>query len=277
MELGDAEADDGEEAAALGAFLAVAEEEVTTAGGAKIADEDVLVAEAGAEKLGAVGFAEVEEDAFGWGLVARGHHVQPLDGIGFVAGAEFIEPVGCIGELREELRGDFGAHFVAAATYGRADGGEEVGGLGLELHLHFADSFGDDAGQGATPAGMNGSDGALSRVDEENGDAIGGLDAEEDAGAVGDRGVALTDYRRRGVEEMDDVGVDLLQGDEFHVGGAKGGLETAAVLQDVFLGVPFGEAEIQDFLGVLIGDAAGLGAKAVDQPGEFGERGHLEN
>src|SRR5258708_11319460 len=116
MELGDAEADDGEEAAALGAFLAVAEEEVTTAGGAKIADEDVLVAEAGAEKLGAVGFAEVEEDAFGWGLVARGHHVQPLDGVGFVVGLKFSEPVGSFDELGKEFGRDFRADFAAATA-----------------------------------------------------------------------------------------------------------------------------------------------------------------
>jgi len=41
------EADDGHEAAAFGAFFAVAEEEVAAAGGAEIADEDVGGAEAG--------------------------------------------------------------------------------------------------------------------------------------------------------------------------------------------------------------------------------------
>src|SRR5260370_34934591 len=151
MELGDAEADDGEEAAALGAFLAVAEEEVTTAGGAKIADEDVLVAEAGAEKLGAVGFAEVEEDAFGWGLVARGHHVQPLDGIGFVAGVKFGEPVGGFGELGQELSGDFRAEFVAAAADEWANGGEEGGRPGLEGPLHLGEGLCGRCGAGAPP------------------------------------------------------------------------------------------------------------------------------
>jgi hypothetical protein len=52
-----ADADDGEEAPALGAFLAVAEEEVAAAGSAKVADEDVGGAEAGTEELGAIGFA----------------------------------------------------------------------------------------------------------------------------------------------------------------------------------------------------------------------------
>src|SRR5260370_3088003 len=179
MEVGDAEADGGEEAADLGVFVAVAEEEVTTAGGAKIADEDVLVAEAGAEKLGAVGFAEVEEDAFGWGLVARGHHVQPLDGIGFVAGVKFGEPVGGFGELGQELSGDFRADFVAAAADGWANGGEEVGGLGLEVHLHLADGLDDDADESAAPASMNGSDSAFFKGGGEDWDAVGRFDRRE--------------------------------------------------------------------------------------------------
>src|SRR2546429_6723648 len=111
-----AEADDGEEAAALRAFLAVAEEKVATAGGAEAADEDVGGTDASAKELGAIGFAEVEENVFGRGLMARGHHVQPLNGIGLVTGAEFVEPFGGFGELGKKLSGDFGADFVAAAN-----------------------------------------------------------------------------------------------------------------------------------------------------------------
>jgi len=54
-------------------------------------------------------------------------------------------------------------------------------------------------------------------------------------------------------------------------------LEAAAVFEDVFFGVPFGEAKIENFFVVLIGDAAGLGAETVDEPGESCELGHLEN
>jgi len=217
--------------------------------------------------LGAIGFAEVEKDVFRRGLVAGGHHVQPLDGIGFVAGAKLVEPFGGFEELGEELGGDFGADFVAATSDGGADGGEKVGGLGVEVHLHLADGFDNDTGEGAAPSGVNGGDSALFGVDEENGDAIGGLDGEEQAGAVGDGGVALADLGRGGVEKVDDVGMDLLQGDEFQVGGAEGGLEAAAVLEDVFLGVPVRKAQIEEFLAVLSADAAGLGAEAVDEPG----------
>ena len=115
------------------------------------------------------------------------------------------------------MRGNLGANFVAAAADGRADCGEEVGRLGAEVHLHLADSFDDDALEGVTPAGMNGGDGALFRVDEENGDAIGGLDSEEKTGAVSGGCIAAAGFGGGGVEKMDDVGMDLLEGDELEI------------------------------------------------------------
>ena len=204
----------------MGALFAVAEEEIGVAGGAEIADEDVLGAEADGEELGAIGFFQVEEDVFGRWLVAGGHHVEPLDGIGFVAGAEFVEPGGGIGELGVELSGDFGADFIAAAADRRADGGEEIGGFGLEVHLHLADGLDGDAGEGAAPSSVDGGYGAIFGIDEEDGDAVGGLDAEEKAGAVGGGGVTFAGLVGGGFEEMDYVGVDLFEGDELEVGGA---------------------------------------------------------
>ncbi len=239
-----AEADDGKVAAGLRGLFAVAEEEAGVAGGAEIADENVLGAEAGGEELGAIGFFQVEEDVFWRGLVARGHHVEPLDGIGFVAGAEFVEPFGGVGELGVELDGDFGADFVTAAADGGADGGEQVGGPGFEVHLHLADGFDGDAGEGAAPSGVNGGYGAVFGVDEEDGDAVGSLDTEEEAGAVGGGGVSLAGLVGGRVEEMDDVGMDLLEGDELEVAGTECGLEAAAVFEDVVASVPIREAEI---------------------------------
>ena len=191
------------------AFFTVAEEEIAAAGGAEIADEDVGGAEAGAEELVAIRFAEIEQDVFGRGLVAGGHPVEPLNGIGFVAGAEFVEPFGGLGKLRLKLGGNFGADFVAAAADGRADGGKEAGRLGAELHFHLADGFDDDALEGAAPTGMDGCDGAFFRVDEEDRDAVGGLYAEKEAGEIGGGSVAAARLCWCGVEEMDDVGVNL--------------------------------------------------------------------
>jgi len=231
-------------AAGLGALFAVAEEEIGVAGGAEIADEDILGAEAGGEELGKIGFFQVEEDVFGRGLVAWGHHVEPLDRVGFVAGAEFVEPIGGVGELGVELSGDFGADFVTAAADRGADGGEQVRGFGFEVHLHLADGFDGDASERAPPAGVNGGYGAVFGVDEEYGNAVGGLDAEEEAGAVGGGGVASAWFGGGGFEEVDYVGMDLLEGDELKIVGVESGLEAAAIFEDVFAGVPIGEAEI---------------------------------
>lgn len=54
-------------------------------------------------------------------------------------------------------------------------------------------------------------------------------------------------------------------------------MKAAAVFEDVFSGVPFGKAEIENFFAVQKADAAGAGAEAVDEPGEFCECGDLQD
>jgi len=227
--------------------------------------------------LGAIGFAKIEEDVLRRGLVAGRHHVQPLDRIGFIAGPEFVKPFGGIGELRKKLGGNFGADFIAATANGRADGGEQIGRLGLKLHLHLADGFDDDSRESTSPAGVNSGDGALLGIHDENRNAVSGLGAQEKTGATRDGGIALARLGGCGIKKMYHVRMDLLQGDKFEAGGVEGRLKAAAVFEDVFFGVPFGEAEIENFFAVLIADAARLGAEAVDEPGELGESRHLEN
>jgi hypothetical protein len=228
----------------LEALFAVTEKQAGVAGGAEIAEENVSGVESGGEELGAIGFFQVEEDVFGRGLVAWRHPIEPLDGIGFLAGAEFVKPVGGVGKLGMELRGKLGTDFVTAGTDGGADGGEETGGPGAKVHLHSPDGFDDDAGQGAAPSGVDGGYGAILGVNEENGDAVGGLDAEEEAGTVGDGGVAFRGFVGGGVVLMDDIGVDLFERNELKIYGAERRLEAAAVFKDVFPSVPTGEAEI---------------------------------
>jgi len=108
-----------------------------------------------------------------------------------------------------KLGGDFRADFVATAADGRADGGEELGGPGFELHLHLADGFCDDALKRPSPTGMNGGDGSLFGVDEENRDTVGGLDAQKEAGAIGGGGVAAAGFGGYSIEQVDDIGMDL--------------------------------------------------------------------
>jgi len=53
-------ADGGHVAASEGAFLAITEKKVAAAGSAEIADEYISGVETSVEKLGAVGFAQIE-------------------------------------------------------------------------------------------------------------------------------------------------------------------------------------------------------------------------
>jgi hypothetical protein len=76
------------------------------------------------------------------------------------------------------------------------------------------------------------------------------LDAEQEAATIGGGGVTLAWFLRGSFDEMDNVGVDLFEDDELEVARAEGGLEAAAVFEDVFPGVPVGEAEVQDFFAV---------------------------
>jgi len=95
------------------------------------------------------------------------------------------------------------------------------------------------------------------------------LDAEEEAGSVGDRGVAFAGLFGGGGERPDHGGVDLLEIDEREFLSAEGGLEFFAVFEDVFASVPVGEAEIENFLSVEIGDAAGTVLKPWRSQGSF--------
>jgi len=144
------------------------------------------------------------------------------------------------------------------------------------LHLHLADGFDDDSRESTSPAGVNSGDGALLGIHDENRNAVSGLGAQEKTGATRDGGIALARLGGCGIKKMYHVRMDLLQGDKFEAGGVEGRLKAAAVFEDVFFGVPFGEAEIENFFAVLIGSAAGFGAEAVDEPRELCERGELE-
>jgi len=262
----------------LGAFFAVAEEEIAAAGGAEIADKDVLFGEAGGKELGAIGFAKVEVDISGGRLVAGGHHAKPLEGVGLIAGSEFVEPFGGVRKLGQIGGRDFGANFVATAADRRAERGEQISRLGGEFHLHFTYGFCDDALQSAAPARVDGGDGSFSGIDEKNRNTVGGLDAEEKSRLVCDRCVTAAGVSRSGIEHVHDVGVKLFQGDERKMRCAESREETAAIFQNIFAGVTFGETEIEDSLCFFLGDrravdqsadAAEPRAETVEQPGEF--------
>lgn len=69
----------------------------------------------------------------------------------------------------------------------------------------------------------------------------------------------------------------MFESDEREFLRAEGGLEFLAVGENVFAGIPVGEAEIQNLPAIELGDAAGSSAETVDKPGEFGKRFKLKD
>ncbi len=272
-----ANADHGHQAAGRAGFFAIAEEKIAAAGSAQITHDDVLGVQASVEKLRMIGFVQIEENILGRRLMAGRLHVEPLQGIGFVAGPQFIEPIRSVWELRPELGSNFRAYFVAAATDGRADGGKQVRGLGAELHVHLAYGFGYDALQRAAPTGMDGGHGAILGINEKNRNAVRGLDREEQARTIGSGGVAAARCSGRSIKELNDVRMNLAESAERQAFRAEGGLQAATIFENVFPNVPFRETKIQNLLSAKITHAAGPRAESVNQPGNLGQRGCLEN
>jgi hypothetical protein len=119
---------------------------------------------------------------------------------------------------------------------------------------------------------MNGGNGSFLWIDEKNRYAIGSLDGQEQPRVIRGRSVALAGFWGRPREDANDVRVNLLQRDEFEIGGAERGLEAAAIFEGVFTGVPFHKAEIEDFFGFERTDSTQASAEAVNQPGKLQKR-----
>jgi hypothetical protein len=247
------------------------------AGGAEITDIDIFREQAGDRELRAVGFAEIEVDIFRRRLVAGRLHIEPLQRIGFFAGAGFVKIIRSVSELRSEFGDEIRGDFVAAGADGWADRGEEIGGLAAVFELHAADSFLGDAGEGAAPTGVNRGNGSFSWIDQKNRYAIGGLDGKQKAGADCGGSIAFANVGRRLGENTNYVRVDLLEWDQFEIGGPDGGLKQAAIFDDVFAGVPFHEAEVKNFFGFEPANPAEASAETVDEPGKLAKRGKFEN
>lgn len=72
---------------------------------------------------------------------------------------------------------------------------------------------------------------------------------------------------------MNDVGMDLLEEEQGGVLSAESRLEQAAIFLHRFAGIPFHEAEIQNFLFLEDAFPTGTRAEAVDKPGNS-RKGH---
>ena len=209
--------------------------------------------------------------------MARRLHVEPLEGIGFVAGEGLVEVFRCVRELGGEFSDKIGGNFVAARADGRTDGGEEIGGSAVKFLLHATDGFLGDSGEGTTPTCMDSSNGTFLGINQENRDTVGSLDSQKNSGLLRRRGVAFAGINGGLREQVNDVGMNLLEGSEAQVRGLEGGLKPAAVFPDIFWVVPFHKAEVEDALGFELAYTLGTSAEAVSEPGKFSESGEFEN
>ena len=221
--------------------------------------------------------------------MARRHHGEPGKRIGIFARSKHVEGAVEPGFRAGELRGKFlhhiWTHFVAASTDAGANRGDNFRGPRGKFHLHATEHFCGNAGEGAAPSGVNGGDGAMARINEQDGDAVGGLDGEEQAGRGRGDSIAFRRISRRFEDDMRDVGMDLLQGDERRFSMAERARKTAAIFLDALTAIPIRIAEIQDLfragasrlLRFENASAAGTCAEAVNEPVKLRERKDFED
>lgn len=180
--------------------------------------------------------------------MARRHHGEPRKRVGIFAGSErverAVEPGFRLRELRGELLDNVGADFVTALAYARADGDENLHRARRKFHLHATKHLCGDARERAAPSSMNSGHGAMTRVDEEDGNAVGGLNGKEQSGRGRSDGIALRRVGGRFGNDMRDVGMNLAQSDERRFCAVKRGQETTAIFVDAVAAVPIGVTEV---------------------------------
>ncbi len=91
---------------------------------------------------------------------------------------------------------------------------------------------------------MNSRDDAMLGIGKKNRNAIRSLHGNKKPGRVGDERIASKRLRRRSVDHVNDVGMDLAQGDERQRFRAERLLKPAAILFYSSALVPFAEAQI---------------------------------
>lgn len=268
---------------------AVGKVAVGAATGAVSEHGDSARGQTGFEQLTPVGFGQVEVQAGAQAAVARragGEEEQRVFFPDRVRVINIAEQIIGVGELRDEFAAHFFADGVAALSDAGADGGDQIFGAAAELQVHATHSIFNDSLQSSAPASMEGGDGAIFAVGDENGDAVGRLDGEQEARFGGHEAVTLGARLELGGAgdgyPADERGVNLAQGDN-GIGGVSGDFveETAAVFKDGFARVGGCEAQVQlagSLAGIVNrGDAAGSGAESAEEPVDFGEEWGAED
>jgi len=116
--------------------------------------------------------------------------------------------------------------------------------------MHLRNCVGDDVGDDAAPAGVNGGDDFSGSIAQQNRHAVGGADGEDFFGVGCEKGIGLLAvFKSWGIGVGDDAAVDLMNEATIARSGENRRLEELVVLLDsigvVLDGAAGGVAEVQ--------------------------------
>ena len=169
----------------------------------------------------------------------------------------------------------FFAHFKAAILDSRPDGSVNILWARAKLQPHNAYAFFHDALDRPTPSGVKRAYGLAPGIDEQDGEAIGGENAERNAAQIGDQAIAdewgwFCQISLARPHDMNQIRVDLARRDErpgFAFCCRAGSREKKlAIALHVLALVIFGEAEIERASAIDGTGATGACTEAVDEP-----------
>src|SRR5580704_9205555 len=121
---------------------------------------------------------------------------------------------GGIIELRFEFRANFLADFVATALNSGTDRSLQIAWSRTEAAMHLAHPFFDNALQCAAPSGVKYANRAVLWINQNHGQAVGRLNAEQQAGSCGDQPVTGEGLLQNRIYAADDVGMNLAERDQ---------------------------------------------------------------
>ncbi len=151
--------------------------------------------------------------------------------------------------------------------------------LFANLRAHFITTA-VDAGTNRRLARVKHSRGAVFGVDEDNGKAVGGLNADQQSRSRRDQSIAKKLSFRRSVDEVDDVGMKLTQRHQWPglracsafppIASSLEFLEKrGAVAFDCCLGIARGESQVESAASEGARESAHARGKTMNEPGEF--------
>jgi len=240
---------------------------------------------AGVQQLPAIRGAQIEMHARRRRHVSGRHHREPRQWIRLFAPREplerAVEPFGGGWELSGKCGGNIGTDFVAAAADGRAERRNDVFCARAEFHAHAAKRFLRDARQRSAPAGVDCGNGTVFRVGEKNRHAVGGLYGKQEMRCVGEQRVATQRLDRcigRGRKcGANQIGVELPKRGERPIARSGSRQKLLAIGRDGRARIPFGVTKIQRGLAIQLARAADARAERMREPGNFAERGDMQN